>query len=222
MAWSDYIDDYCERTAPGLFAEPLNAISNLAFLAAAFALWLAVRRSAPSRPASLHLLVVLLALIGLGSGAFHTVATGWAQFLDVFFIAVFIHVYVVCFLHWFYGVRWSLAWLGAPAFALFNLLMTAVTGGEGSASYLPALAGLAGFTVALSVSRDAALARYRIWFGTATGVFAASLLLRSVDIAVCPTFTPGTHFLWHAMNACVLYLVGRAAVARATEPLPQV
>ncbi|SDN39436.1 ceramidase domain-containing protein [Allokutzneria albata] len=217
MAWTDYIDDYCERTEPGLLAEPLNALSNVAFLVAALALWLAVRRTAPARPGSLYALAVLLALIGLGSGAFHTVATGWAQFLDVFFIAVFIHVYVVCFLHWFYGVRWTPAWLGAPAFAAFNALMGMITGGEGSASYLPALIGLAAFTIALSASRDRALVRYRIWFGAATATFALSLLLRSVDLSVCPTFTPGTHFLWHTLNACVLYLVGRAAVVRARE-----
>ncbi|GAA3992880.1 hypothetical protein GCM10022247_10120 [Allokutzneria multivorans] len=222
MAWTDYIDDYCERTEPGLLAEPLNALSNLAFIIAAVALWLAVRRTAPARPGSLYVLAVLLALIGLGSGAFHTIATGWAQFLDVFFIAVFIHVYVVCFLHWFLGVRWSLAWLGAPGFALFNALMAWITGGEGSASYFPAIIGLAAFTIVLSASKDPALVRYRLWFGAATGAFAVSLTLRSVDLAVCPTFTPGTHFLWHSFNACVLYLVGRAAVVRARELTPEV
>jgi hypothetical protein len=35
MDWLAPIDLYCERTAPGLLNEPLNAISNLAFFAAA-------------------------------------------------------------------------------------------------------------------------------------------------------------------------------------------
>jgi hypothetical protein len=31
------MDAYCERTAPGLLAEPLNAITNTSFLIAAWA-----------------------------------------------------------------------------------------------------------------------------------------------------------------------------------------
>jgi hypothetical protein len=32
-----YMDAYCERTAPGLLNEPLNAITNASFLIAAWA-----------------------------------------------------------------------------------------------------------------------------------------------------------------------------------------
>lgn len=40
-AVSDYVDLYCERLAPGLFGEPLNLLSNLAFLVASgLLLWL--------------------------------------------------------------------------------------------------------------------------------------------------------------------------------------
>lgn len=31
MDWMLYVDLYCERTAPGVWNEPLNALSNLAF-----------------------------------------------------------------------------------------------------------------------------------------------------------------------------------------------
>ena len=37
MDWFRYIDIYCERTAPGFWDEPLNAVSNAAFLIAAIA-----------------------------------------------------------------------------------------------------------------------------------------------------------------------------------------
>jgi len=33
------IDLYCERLGPGIWAEPINALTNLAFLVAAFAAW---------------------------------------------------------------------------------------------------------------------------------------------------------------------------------------
>jgi len=40
------IDLYCERLGPGLWAEPLNALTNLAFLLTALASWQLARRSA--------------------------------------------------------------------------------------------------------------------------------------------------------------------------------
>lgn len=39
------MDGCCERLGPGLFAEPLNAVSNLAFLVAAVAVFLFARRT---------------------------------------------------------------------------------------------------------------------------------------------------------------------------------
>ena len=38
MALTDQVYAYCERLGPGLLAEPANALSNLAFAAAAVAL----------------------------------------------------------------------------------------------------------------------------------------------------------------------------------------
>jgi hypothetical protein len=43
-------------------------------------------------------------------------------------------------------------------------------------------------------------------------VFAISLLFRSIDLAVCSWLRVGTHFLWHALNAVVLYVLVRAAI----------
>jgi hypothetical protein len=40
-----YLDAYCERTAPGLLAEPLNAITNASFLIAAGAAWVLATRT---------------------------------------------------------------------------------------------------------------------------------------------------------------------------------
>jgi hypothetical protein len=37
------------------------------------------------------------------------------------------------------------------------------------------------------------------------GMLALSLLFRTVDAAVCTTFPLGTHFLWHLVNALMLW-----------------
>jgi hypothetical protein len=50
MDWNAFVDNYCERTGAGFWAEPLNAISNASFLVAAalaFRLWR--RRGRPIR-----------------------------------------------------------------------------------------------------------------------------------------------------------------------------
>ncbi len=55
MNWSATLDFYCERVAPGLWGEPLNAISNGAFWLAALWLWwrsLRLRRPARQTPSA--------------------------------------------------------------------------------------------------------------------------------------------------------------------------
>lgn len=76
------IDLYCERTAPGLIDGPLNVITNLAFFIAAYLLfkrWRALRGA----DRGILLLVVVIALIGLGSGLLDTLATPVAEMADV-------------------------------------------------------------------------------------------------------------------------------------------
>jgi hypothetical protein len=72
---------YCERAEPGLFAEPLNALTNVAFFVAAWAAWSLARRSRTA-PADIGLLIALSIVIGIGSTLFHTFAAVWARVLD--------------------------------------------------------------------------------------------------------------------------------------------
>lgn len=43
----------------------------------------------------------------------------------------------------------------------------------------------------------------------AAALFMGSLLLRTIDNAVCPALLTGTHFLWRLLNGMVLYIVTR-------------
>jgi hypothetical protein len=47
---------------------------------------------------------------------------------------------------------------------------------------------------------------------TAAVLFTLSLLFRSMDSAICPSWPTGTHFLWHGLNALVLGILMRAAI----------
>jgi hypothetical protein len=196
---TDYVDGYCERVAPGLWGEPLNSLSNLAFLAAAVLVW---RLSAGDRTG--RLLAVLIGLVFGASTVFHLLATRWAGVADSASILAFVLVYAVLFARVFFN--WRLAWLAAPAF----LTLTVVTALLGGGLYLSALIGLGIFTALLAFSRDA----YWTHFAVAGAVFALSLSLRTVDRDVCDFVPVGTHFLWHLLNGLVLYLVSRAMIRR--------
>jgi hypothetical protein len=186
------VDGYCERIGPGLFAEPLNAVSNLAFLLASA--YLIARLRKPGRPEA-RLLPVLLGVVGLCSLSFHTFATRATAALDSLSILVFILVGVVLLTRRGLGVRPSRAWLAAPAFLVFAVAVDVT--GVSLGGYLPALVVLAGLAIAL---HDRLL-------GAAAVVFTVSLTLRTLDEPLCDRFPIGTHWLWHCLNAVVLLLV---------------
>ncbi len=199
------VDAYCERLSADLWAEPLNAVSNLAFLIAAALLWLRHR----PEPRSLRALPVLLALVGLGSLSFHTLANTLTNWFDVGFIAAYVVWYLVVFAHHYLGVRWAYAWLAIPLFLAFTAatwpLGELVPGGSGIY--------LAPFT-ALVVITAVAAARRQPWhdLAAAAGVFAVSVTLRTLDEPLCREWPTGTHYSWHVLNAVVLYLVARQVI----------
>lgn len=45
-------------------------------------------------------------------------------------------------------------------------------------------------------------------------MFAVPLALRTADLPLCAAAPVGTHFLWHVLNAVVLFLVGYAVLRR--------
>ncbi|MGF1526463.1 MAG: ceramidase domain-containing protein, partial [Candidatus Competibacterales bacterium] len=145
--WSTPIDAYCERVDPTFWAEPLNAVTNAAFLLAAFWVWRATTRSDRFDP-GVGLLVALIGLIGMGSFLFHTVATRWAALTDVVPIALFIVTFFVLTLRRGFGLGWPWAVAGGIAYVpLSGALgagLGALLGGliGSSTGYLPALLAL--------------------------------------------------------------------------------
>ncbi|MEH6453235.1 MAG: ceramidase domain-containing protein [Psychromonas sp.] len=81
---------YCERLGPELLAEPINLLTNIAFLLAA--LLLSKLSSSPNK--NISNLIYLLFVIGIGSMLFHSFATPWARFMDVLPILLFQMLFV--------------------------------------------------------------------------------------------------------------------------------
>ena len=210
-----YIDLYCERTGPGLWAEPVNALTNLAFLAAALLLARLILRGPPARrrDTACWLLAGLVFVIGVGSGLFHTFARRWAMLADVVPIALFILLYTWFALRRFAGFGRGAAGAGVAAGLGVGLAVPPPTGFRGG-SYVAALAAL------VVIGSGLRLARHRPGVAGAAGtsllgaaaLFAVSLALRTVDAPLCDAFPRGTHFAWHLLNATVLYVVVRALI----------
>lgn len=231
MDWSAKIFAYCERGHDaGFWAEPVNAVTNIAFIFAsftAFTMW-SRREDRASRLTELAL-ILLVAVIGVGSFLFHTFATRWAALGDVVPITVFMLAYLSYSL-----VRFLLLkpYLAAIATVIFFLSLPA-TGlafmglgrgfFAGSASYLPALCALVIIGSWLFIRRHAA----GIPILCAALVFSLSLALRTVDTEVCQ-MTPvihgarlGTHFAWHLLNAALLYILLQTALRHGAKQQPK-
>jgi hypothetical protein len=216
MNWSAQVFNYCERGAnPAFWAEPLNALSNIAFLiasAAALLFWRRLPRADQGREELA--LIAIVGVIGAGSFLFHTLATRWSILADTIPIVVFMLATLAYVLRRL--IRLPVLAVIACLAAFMGTLMLAgqvrCGGGaclNGSVGYLPALGMLALTGFILFTRHNPAGSRLL----TAAVVFAVSLTLRTFDQTLCPftlianNWQTGTHALWHMLNALVLYLL---------------
>lgn len=216
MDWLAAVDIYCERLAPGFWAEPVNALTNLSFVAAA--LWgaLTARRSGVSHPVA-WLLIVMAGLIGVGSFLFHTFANGWSELADTLPIWSFVAVFVIAAMRYIGGMaarrvaRVALVVVGAAVLTLVFLAsgegasaaQAAPDPLNGSGQYAPALVALIVFAI-LTRRRGHPAAP---WVLAATGVFLLSLIFRTLDRDLCEALPLGTHFMWHLLNGLMIGLL---------------
>ncbi|WP_170343615.1 ceramidase domain-containing protein [Ruegeria atlantica] len=214
MDWIREIDGYCERVSPDYWAEPINAITNAAFLIAAWIMWRRVRdQDMPFAKG----LVVILAMIGIGSYLFHTHARVWAALADVAPILLFILVYIyavnrdICRMSSGLAICGTLLFL--PYAAAVAPLFQLVPGIGGSAAYAPVPLLILIYAFLLR-GNDPNLAR-----GMTLGalILILSITFRAVDLPICRQWPMGTHFMWHILNAIMLgwmIEVYRAALVR--------
>jgi hypothetical protein len=214
------VDLYCERTSPEFWAEPVNALTNLVFVAAG--LWGVSEVRKRRTGTAAEVLCWWVVVIGIGSGVFHTFANRLTIWADVIPIATFTFAYTLFNLRRFMRLPWS--WAIAIFVGFYSLagLATYVVpdwlrlATNGSTGYLPPFLALILFGI-LCIRAGSPAGRYNI---AAACIFACAVTFRMIDPLVCDTFPLGTHFLWHTLNGIMLGVV-LAAVARYGEPLPE-
>ena len=206
---------YCERSGDGFWAEPLNALSNGAFLIAALLIGSRLARQAGGfgRWWDVWVLVLLAASVGVGSFLWHTLRTPWSQWADIIPILLFINWFLASFLVRVAGAGALLVAAGLIAYNVINIGLQAALPADllnGSVFYLPTWIALAAIC-AYTYTRDRASGH---WLLVAAIAFTASLTLRTLDRPVCALFTYGSHFGWHLLNGVVLYAAAMALITR--------
>jgi hypothetical protein len=199
MDWARAIDAYCERTDASYWSEPVNAVTNLAFVVVALIMWQRTKGLAAGRWLS-----AVLFSIGIGSYLLHTHATAWSATLDVIPIAIFTLSYVYLANRDFWRLPLWAATLATLAFIPYAALLTPVF------SALPFFAISSVYWVLpVLIAAYGALLRKRapqtgrgLLIGA--GLLCLSLVFRSLDETLCPRIPVGTHFLWHVLNGIML------------------
>lgn len=210
-----FIDIYCERLEPGLWAEPLNATTNLSFFIAAFFCWRLFQKQDCRSRGSL-VLIALMLVIGTGSTLFHTTATYWAMISDalpiLIYQIVFLLIYSVRVMR--LSVSYAGGLLGLFMVTVFSFGLLPQSWLNGSISYLPALLFLLGFSY--WHWRYAGVQKFLLL--EASAIFTVSLFFRSIDMRLCESLPFGTHFLWHVLNGVVLHMTTAAYILNARKP----
>lgn len=216
-----HIDLYCERLGPGLWAEPLNALSNLAFFAAGF--WGV--REARRLKAGLFAEVLgwWVVAVGVGSTLFHTFATEGTKWADILPIAGFTLAYTLFNLRRFAGMKWPAE---LAIFFAFYLVVGSATAmvpdwlrqaSNGTTGYLPPFLALV-FFGGVVIARGSPAGWYNI---VAAIIFLGAVTFRVMDPLVCDVLPVGTHFMWHVLNGLMLGVLMAATTRYATPRTSQ-
>lgn len=226
----NYLDSYCERAGdPSAFAEPLNFITNGFFILAAVLVGQVlyelsslqlVKEAKPTQGFSLReedtrvrgndkkidlwLLGVFLFAIGIGSGLWHWKPSPTSVLLDVIPITLFMHLFLVSALRRLFALSYMrvLGWWGG--YVAITVLAQRYLPSDvlhGTVLYLPTYGVMLLLAVGLH-RRNAALGKV---FAGITLVWTLSLIARTIDLEICSRFSMGTHFIWHTLNAWVLW-----------------
>lgn len=204
MDWTAQIDIYCERVGFGFWAEPVNALTNLLYIAGAILMY---RRTAGDGLPLARALAVTLGLIGIGSFLFHTLATGWAAAADSAPIGAFILIYLFAVNRDVIGLA---GWAAGAATALYLPFVALVVPLLERNAFL-AISNVYWTVPILLVLYAPVVTRIRaataLGFLLGATLLSLSITVRSVDLPWCAAWPLGTHFGWHCLNSVMLPLM---------------
>lgn len=209
---SKYIDLTCERTQPGFFEEPLNDISNISFIIAAFFLVRFIRTK-DKQPFSNYFLIFLCVSIGIGSTVFHTTARMWAAlYFDILPIVLFAAIFMFLFSRHILrlGIVGNTALLAILIYENYLFKKLVYHAPDGYFSLIPCAFFLIFLSLYMAIKHNRSTKNISI----ATAIACVAIFSRAVDMYVCDWFPYGTHFIWHTLMGVFMYITIREMIIR--------
>lgn len=198
----------CERHGPGLFAEPLNVITNVGFLIVAIAIYRFYHKHEDITGRwiwDIHALTFLTFIIGVNSMIFHMMPTPFTELMDTVPIVMFILIFFLSVLFRIGRTSFFQAAVAFIAFLGFShmLVHQFPRALNDSIGYLSSMIALIMIAVYLHLKARPSSSHFML----AAIIGVTSLFCRAIDREVCDIFPLGTHFLWHILNAVLLYIL---------------
>jgi len=198
----------CERNGLGILAEPLNVLSSFAFIFVAITIFRYYRRHEDLDRKwvwDIHVLTGLTFIIGVNSIIFHSFPSPTTELLDTIPIVLFILLYFWSVLFRIGRCTWFQAGVCFVAFVGFSHILVAQFPHtlNDSIGYLSSMIAL--IVIAVHLHLKARPSSQHFMLASIVGV--CSLFCRAIDREVCSQFPIGSHFVWHTLNATLLYLL---------------
>ena len=203
-----YFYGICEQFETIPIAEPFNVLTNFAFVGVALALFRYARNHEDLKGFwvyDIYLLIFLVLSIGICSTIFHLFPNAQTELIDTIPIVAFINIFFISTVVRIAGCKPLETVICYIAYAGFtHILITHFPNAlNDSIGYLSTMSALCVVAFYLNMKRRAAARSFLV--AALLGVI--SLFFRSVDNAVCDLFPLGTHFLWHILNAMLIYIL---------------
>ena len=198
----------CERTSHTLTSEPLNVLSSFMFMFVAVAIYRYYHRHADLERRwiwDIHAMTFITFIIGLNSVVFHSFPTPLTELADTIPIVMFIMIYFWSVLFRIGRCNLFQAAICFVAFIGFSHMLVAQfpRAMNDSIGYLSSMLAL--IVIAVHLHLHARPSSQYFMLASLVGV--ASLFCRAIDHEVCSMFPFGTHFIWHTLNATLLYIL---------------
>ncbi len=198
----------CERTGLGMLSEPMNVLSSFMFMIVAVSIYRYYHKHEDLERKwiwDIHALTFITFIIGVNSVLFHAFPTPLTELLDTSSIVLFIMIY-------FWSVLFRIGrctlFQAAVCFVAFvgfsHMLVSQFPHAmNDSIGYLSSMIAL--IMIAVYLHLKARPSSQHFLMAALIGV--VSLFCRAIDHEICPMFPIGSHFLWHMLNATLLYIL---------------
>ncbi|MFZ4541835.1 MAG: ceramidase domain-containing protein [Rickettsiales bacterium] len=198
----------CERTALGPMAEPLNVLSSFAFMFVAVSIYRHYHKHEDIQGKwiwDVHALTFITFIIGFNSVIFHAFPSPTTELADTLTIVLFIILYFWSVLFRIGRTTKFAATICFVAFVGFShiLVHQFPRALNDSIGYLSSMIALIMIAVHLHLRARPSSSHFML----AALIGVCSLFCRAIDKGICPDIPTGTHFLWHMLNATLLYIL---------------